>query len=98
MENVEVISPERVRHVALLARLELSPAEIYQFSRELTSIIHHLNKLGELNLDGTEPTSHPLPMTNVFRPDERRPSLPIEAALFNAPEREGGCFQVPQII
>lgn len=98
MENVEVISPERVRHVALLARLELSPAEIDQFSRELTSIIHHLNKLGELELDGIEPTSHPLPMANVFRLDERRPSLPTEAALSNAPERENGCFQVPQII
>ena len=98
VERVEKLSEDRVRHVALLSRLELSDEEIANASRDLTNILHHINKLSELDLDGVEPTSHAIPLENVFREDEARPSLSNEEALENAPEQEDCCFKVPQII
>lgn len=97
-DNVREITPERVRHVALLARLELTDDEVEQFARELTGVLQHLNKLAELDLEGVPATSHAIPTSNVFREDVRRPSLTNEEALANAPEQEDGCFKVPQII
>ncbi len=98
VDHVGEIGEERVRHVALLSRLELTDDEVGRFARELTAVIHHINKLEELDLTGVEPTSHPMPLTNVFRQDVVVPSLPNEAALSNAPEQRDGCFKVPQII
>jgi len=97
-DRVDEISAERVRHVALLARLELTDAEVEKFARDLTGVLKHLNKLAELDLDGVGPTSHAIPTSNVFREDELRPSLSNEQALANAPESEDNCFKVPQII
>ena len=97
-DQIDEISPERVRHVAMLSRLEVSDADVAKFSRDLTNVITHINKLGELDLAGVPPTSHALPVSNVFREDVPAPSLSNEAVLANAPEREGPCFKVPQII
>ena len=92
------ISREEVRHVAMLARLELSDGDVDQYATILNRILGYFAKLNELDTDGVAPTSHPAPIKNVFREDEARPSLPVEEALANAPEVEADCFKVPQII
>ncbi len=65
---------------------------------ELTTILEHVERIQTLDLEGVEPTSHTVPLANVLRPDETRPSLPQEAALANAPEAEDGRFKVPRIV
>jgi aspartyl-tRNA(Asn)/glutamyl-tRNA(Gln) amidotransferase subunit C len=87
-----------VDHVARLARLELSEEERERMQRELTGILEHAEKIQALDLDGVPATSHALPLSNVFRKDEVRPSLSPEDALSNAPEAEDGRFRVPRII
>ncbi|AXA36033.1 MAG: Asp-tRNA(Asn)/Glu-tRNA(Gln) amidotransferase subunit GatC [Candidatus Hydrogenedentota bacterium] len=89
---------EAVKHVALLARLELSEEEIEHFARDLNTILDYVAKLNELDTSGVPPTSHSLALSNVFREDIVRESLPAEAALANAPEAEDGCFKVPAVI
>jgi aspartyl-tRNA(Asn)/glutamyl-tRNA(Gln) amidotransferase subunit C len=98
VDHVEAIDEGRVRRVALLSRLELTDDEVRTFSRDLTKILQHFNKLERLDLDGVEPTSHPIALSNVFRADAAAESLPTERALQNAPERQDNCFKVPQII
>jgi len=98
VDHVDAIDEERVRRVALLSRLELTDGEVRAFSRDLTSILKHINKLEQLDLAGVEPTSHPIPLSNVFREDRAAGSLSSERALQNAPERQDECFKVPQII
>lgn len=92
------ISEKDVRHVALLSRLELAPGEAEKYAGELARIFTHIEKLADVNADGVPPTTHPMAMSNVFREDEVRPSLPVERALANAPEQEDNCFRVPQIL
>lgn len=87
-----------VDHVARLARLDLSEAERERMQAELTQILGHADKIQSLDLDGVPPTSHSLPLSNVFRPDDVTPSLAPEEALANAPEAEDGRFRVPRII
>jgi aspartyl-tRNA(Asn)/glutamyl-tRNA(Gln) amidotransferase subunit C len=84
-----------VEHVARLARLALRDDEIERFQEQLNAILEAVGKVSELDLADVPPTSHPLALVNVFEPDEPRPSLPLEDALANAPEREGGFFRVP---
>lgn len=97
-DQVEQLSREDVERVALLSRLDLSEDETLHFSKDLTSVLHHINQLGFLDLEGVEPTAHPIAVSDVTRPDEQRPGLETEAALLNAPEQENNCFKVPQII
>lgn len=92
------ISIKDVEHVANLARLELSDADKEQFAGQLNAILKYAEKLNELNTDGIEPTSHVLPLANVMRDDEVKPSLPVEKALLNAPEAEDGHFKVPAVL
>jgi aspartyl-tRNA(Asn)/glutamyl-tRNA(Gln) amidotransferase subunit C len=87
-----------VEHVARLARLVLSPAEKERMRRELDGILGYIDKLRRLDTSGVEPTSHAVPMTNVMRADEPRPSLPREDMLANAPDPHGDLFRVPKII
>lgn len=87
-----------IKHVALLARLELTAREEELFSKQLSSILEYINKLNELNTEDVEPTSHVIPLKNVFRGDESRPSLPKDRALENAPARDGSFYRVPKII
>ena len=89
------ISREEVVHVAKLARLELSEDELDRFAGQLNAILEAVGKVSELDLAGVEPTLHPLELSNVFAEDEPRPSLSVEEALANAPEREDGAFRVP---
>ena len=89
------ITREDVLHVAALARLELGEDEIGRLTEQLNDILAAVGKVSELDLSDVPPTSHPLALVNVFAPDEPAPSLPLEDALANAPEREGDFFRVP---
>ena len=92
------ISLKEVEHVARLARLELSDADKERMRRELDGILGYIDKLRALDIEGVEPTSHAVPMTNVMREDSPRPSCPQADMLANAPDRSGEFFRVPKII
>ena len=91
------LSLDQVRKVAQLARLELSEDDLARMQRELSTILDYVDLLQKLNTDGVEPLAHPLPVQNVFRPDEPVPSLPVDDALKNAPARAGDYFAVPAV-
>ncbi len=87
-----------VKYVAHLARLQLTTEEEQQFGEQLAHILGYVEKLKELDVTGVEPTAHPIPLVNVTRADEVRPSLSHEAALRNAPAEANGLFMVPKIV
>ena len=87
-----------VKYVAHLARLALTPEEEKQLGAQLGSILGYIEKLRELDVSGVEPTAHAVPMVNVTRADEIRPSLAHEDALRNAPRQANGLFIVPKIV
>ena len=93
-----MITREDVEHVAELARLALTAAEKEQFIIQLNGILTYFEKLDELDTRDVEPTSHVIPMSNVLRDDEVRPSLDRTMALHNAPEVSHFFFKVPRII
>jgi aspartyl-tRNA(Asn)/glutamyl-tRNA(Gln) amidotransferase subunit C len=90
-----VIDREQVLHVARLARLALSDDEVERMAGELSGILDHIERIGELDLDGVEPTSHVVALENVLRADEPAPSLPRERALAGAPDATDAGFRVP---
>jgi aspartyl-tRNA(Asn)/glutamyl-tRNA(Gln) amidotransferase subunit C len=90
-----VIDQEQVLHVARLARLRLSEAEVEKMVGELSGILEHVDRIGKLDLEGVEPTSHVVALENVLRPDEPRPSWPREVVLEPAPDPVDGAFRVP---
>lgn len=90
-----MIDRAQVLHVARLARLDLSDDEVGTMSRELSAVLDHIEKIGELDLDDVAATSHVVDVVNALRPDEPRPSLPREQALANAPEVVDDGFGVP---
>lgn len=92
------ITTSEIEHVAQLARLSFDPSEIENFNRQLNDILGYISKLEELDTSRVEPTTHALELTNAFRKDEVKPSLPVEKTLSNAPEQEKGRFVVPKII
>jgi aspartyl-tRNA(Asn)/glutamyl-tRNA(Gln) amidotransferase subunit C len=90
-----MIEREQVLHVARLARLRLSEEEVETMVGELSGILEHVDRIGNLDLEGVEPTSHVVALENVLRPDEPWQSLPRETALAQAPEPQDGAFRVP---
>ena len=94
MASVEI----DVKYVAHLARLALTPAEEKKLAAQLGNILGYIEKLKELDVSRVEPTAHAVPMVNVTRADEVRPSLPPDDALRNAPARANGLFIVPKIV
>ena len=88
------ITRDDVLHVAKLARLELREDEVARFQEQLSAILDAVSKVSELDLADVPPMSHPLDVVNVLAEDEPRPSLPLEDALANAPERDGPFFAV----
>jgi aspartyl-tRNA(Asn)/glutamyl-tRNA(Gln) amidotransferase subunit C len=90
-----MIDREQVLHVARLARLRLSDEEVTTMAGELSSILGHIEKLSELDLDGVAPTTHVVDVGNALRTDEPRPSLPRDIVLEQAPDTDGEGFRVP---
>ncbi|MDQ6745248.1 MAG: Asp-tRNA(Asn)/Glu-tRNA(Gln) amidotransferase subunit GatC [Actinomycetota bacterium] len=85
----------QVLHVARLARLELTDSEVQRMAQELSHVLDHIEKIGELDLTGVAPTSHVIDVPGVLRPDEPHQSLPVAVALAGAPEPVPGGFGVP---
>ncbi len=90
-----MIDRDTVLHVARLARLELSEPEIERMAGELSGILGHIERIGELDLEGVPPTSHVVEVANALRPDEPRESWPREAVLEAASAVADDGFQVP---
>jgi aspartyl-tRNA(Asn)/glutamyl-tRNA(Gln) amidotransferase subunit C len=96
---MKTIDDKTVKHVAHLARLELSDKELKLYSAQLASILSYISKLNEIDTANVPPTSHALTtLKNVFRKDILRKSLETDEAIKNAPASEGDFFKVPQII
>ena len=87
-----------VKYVAHLARLGLTPDEERQFAPQLGHVLGYIEKLRGVDVSNVVPTAHAVPMVNVTRPDELRPSLSNDDALRNAPARANGLFIVPKIV
>jgi aspartyl-tRNA(Asn)/glutamyl-tRNA(Gln) amidotransferase subunit C len=92
------ISVKDVEYVARLARLELSEEEKNLFAGQMGAILGYVEKLKELDTEGVLPTSHAVPMENAFREDTVSPSIGIDKALANAPDRVASFFRVPKVI
>ena len=92
------LTVEQVQWVAHLARLDLAHAELETMARQLTSIIDYVNQLADVDTKDVEPLAHPLPIQNVFREDNTEPSLAVDAALANAPDRHGAFYGVPAVL
>lgn len=90
-----MIERDQVLHVARLARLRLSEEEVERMVGELSGILDHVDRIGNLDLEGVEPTSHVVELENVLRADEPRPSLRREVALSQAPDPSEGAFRAP---
>jgi aspartyl-tRNA(Asn)/glutamyl-tRNA(Gln) amidotransferase subunit C len=94
MASVEI----DVNYVAQLARLSLTPEEAAKFGAQLGQVLTYIEKLQELDVSKVEPTAHAVPLVNVTRSDEDRPSLTTADALRNAPAQANGMFLVPKIV
>ena len=92
------LTKDDVRYVADLARLTFTDDEVEQYVEQLGAILNYEDQLNELNTDGVAPTAHVLPVKNVLREDEVKPSLSREKALMNAPSQDQGCFSVPKVV
>ena len=92
------ISLAEVEHVARLARLDLSAEEKERMRSQLDTILGYVEQLRRVDTAGVEPTAHVLPLVNVMRDDEVRPSYPADAMLADAPDPHGGQFRVPRIL
>jgi aspartyl-tRNA(Asn)/glutamyl-tRNA(Gln) amidotransferase subunit C len=92
------IGQTEVRKVAKLSRLDLSEAEVGEFTGQLSAILEYVEKMNELDTADVEPLAHCLPISNVFREDSVKESLGTEKTLSNAPERDGTFFKVPKIL
>lgn len=92
------ISRDEVAHLAMLARLAVTPEELDTFAGQLDVILSSVARVSEVAADDIPPTSHAVPLTNVFRADEVRPSLDQQDVLAGAPAAEEGRFRVPRIL
>jgi aspartyl-tRNA(Asn)/glutamyl-tRNA(Gln) amidotransferase subunit C len=92
------LSQETVQYVADLSRIELKPQELEKLARQLQAILDFIDQLKELDISGIAPTSHILPVNNVFREDTPSPCLPVNKTLANAPKKENNFFVVPKVI
>lgn len=92
------ITKQQVEHVANLARLNLTEAEQEQMTKDMVAIINFANQINEIEVRNINPTDHVIPITNVFRKDEVRPSNNRDELLNNAPNQQYGCFSVPKVV
>ena len=91
------ITREEVERVAQLARLSFPEEELDKYNEHFNSFLAYADVLNQVDVEGTQPTAHVLPIQNVLRKDEVRPSLDCVLALSNAPEQEDGYFKVPKV-
>lgn len=91
------LTKDQVDWVAHLARLSLAEDELAAMTAQLGAIVDYVNLLQQVNTDGVEPMAHALDLSNVFREDTPAPSLPVDAALANAPDRRGEFYGVPPV-
>ena len=89
---------EEVRHVAKLARLRLSEAQLEQYRTQLAAVLDHINKLSELVVEGVEPMAHPTEIVNRMDEDDVAPPMALEGLLRNAPAAEGRYLAVPKVL
>ncbi len=87
-----------VAYIVNLARMKLDKGQLKDFSRQLDDIIAYVEKLNKVDTKDTLPTTHPLPLQNVFREDRVKDSLPLDKVLKNAPKQKGSFFKVPKVI
>ncbi|OYW17790.1 MAG: aspartyl/glutamyl-tRNA(Asn/Gln) amidotransferase subunit C [Planctomycetales bacterium 12-60-4] len=92
------LTPEDVKKVAVLARLEFSESEIAVFTEQLGKIVAFVEQLSEVRTEGVEAMAHPLDVHSVLRADKLRPGLSREAALSNSPNHDDTCFLVPPVM
>ena len=92
------LSADQVRWVAHLARLELAEDELAALTRDLAAIVDYVNQLQAVNTDSVEPLAHAIEISDVFRDDAPVPSLPVDQALANAPQRQGDYYAVPAVL
>ena len=92
------LSPDEVRHIALLIRLGLDEDDVERFSRQLSTILENFEILQEVDTTDVPPTSHSVAIDSVFRDDEVAPSLAPGEVLANAPREEDGCFRVRAVL
>ncbi|KJU82223.1 Glu-tRNAGln amidotransferase, C subunit [Candidatus Magnetobacterium bavaricum] len=92
------ISQKDVHHIAALSRLSLTEEEKELFGSQLNDILLYVNKLNELDTTDVPPTSHVVPLQNIFRDDTLQQSIALDDALANAPDRTGNFYRVPKII
>jgi len=95
---VSEITPDLVRHLAGLARIDLTEDEVVRFTEQLSVIVDSVAKISNIIDESTPATSHPIPLTNVFREDVVLPSLSQEQALSGAPDQAQGRFRVSAIL
>jgi aspartyl-tRNA(Asn)/glutamyl-tRNA(Gln) amidotransferase subunit C len=93
-----MITKKDVEYVAKLARIGFSQEEIEQFTKQLGAILEYIEKLNELDVSKVEPTSHVLPIKNVYREDIVKKSLPVDEVMNLAVEKEKNQFKVPKVI
>jgi len=94
----QTITPEVVRHIARLSRIELTKEQVAQFTPQLDDVLAHFNTLQQIDTENVEPMAHAVDLHNVLAGDEVGDSLSTEAALKNAPQREGDFFAVPKVL
>jgi aspartyl-tRNA(Asn)/glutamyl-tRNA(Gln) amidotransferase subunit C len=92
------LTDEEVRHIALLARLGISDAEVEKFRHQLSDILDNFDILSQVDTEGLPPTAQPVALENVYRPDEPKPSLPADEVLANAPDQEDNSFKVNAVL
>lgn len=92
------IDQQQVRHIAHLARLNLSDEEVAQYGGQLGAILDYMDQLNEVDTEGVEPTAHPLPVHSVFREDQPTEPLGVARVLANAPNAAGPYFKVPKVL
>jgi aspartyl-tRNA(Asn)/glutamyl-tRNA(Gln) amidotransferase subunit C len=97
-DHPQPLSPQHVRDVAKLARLELSDEQVQRYAGQLASILGYVAKIAAADLEDVQPMAHAVPLHNVFREDQVGPMLPLEDVLRNAPETDGPFFKVPKVL
>ncbi len=92
------LTPEIVKQVSLLARLQLSADELELMTQQLGRVLEYIDKLAEVDTENVAPLAHAVELSNVFADDQVAPSLPREEVLANAPKRDDACYRVPAVL